>query len=469
MKMKNKINALIFTLFLIIFSTPFVSAGANWGISTLSCTPEEVAVGADFSCTAQVENTGDAAGTLGTSTLYTDANDWLEDSSYAVTANSYLDVGESAEVTFSGLRASKSGINGFSKAMHDLITDTAGVEDVTVNVINVVVSASESASSLTDGSDSEVTTTVVAGGNINVDLKFSGTSGCTIPNQDATKTIPNMVDGESTSRKWTVTVSGSDCTYTVEAVATGVNGVGSKSDSASSTIDCTDCTTSSGSSTSAGGSSSSSGSSASAAASTSGTLSGSSTSGEAPPELTGTISVKLEKGETLKFSVAGGAHSLKVLDVTESSATIELRSESLKTTLQVGQEKPYDLNGDRLADILILLVSTNVEEKTVDLQIRPAEAGVEGEVESVGGSERDKKSSKGTTGSVAIIAMAVVGIAIVGLVVFRIVGRGVRKSSKGSFKGKAYRPDSKDFKSFKEVYNPSKGQRRAGFQKSRKQ
>lgn len=257
--MKNIYKIGLLSTILVLFSISFVLADANWEVTTFSCSPEEVAVGNDFSCTAQIENTGDTTGTLSTATLYPDASNWLEESSYAITANAVLDSGESTEVTFTNLRASLSGENGFSKMMLDSITDTAGVEDVAVNAINVLVSLEESASSLLDGSDSEITATVIAGGSIDVDLSFSGDSGCAINNQDNTKTISGMDDGESTSRKWTVTVSSSDCTYTITAAATGVNGIGSKSDSTSSTIDCTDCTEDSGSpSSSPGGSSPSS-------------------------------------------------------------------------------------------------------------------------------------------------------------------------------------------------------------------
>ena len=414
--MKKNIQIMFIISIFILLSISFVSAGANWEITTFSCTPEEIAVGADFSCTTQVKNTGDTSGTLGTSTLYTDEGDWLEDSSYAVTANAQLAVGESTEITFSELKASKSGINGFSKVMHDLITDSAGVEDVTVNVINVLVSTSDSTSSLLNGQDSEVTADVVAGGNINVDLTFSGTTGCTIPNQDTTKTISNMNDGESTSRKWTVTVTPYDCTYTITATATGVGGIGSKIDSTSALIDCTDCAEENpddSSDDSSGSSSGSSSSSSTASTSSSSKSSSSSTTAEeAAPELTGLVSLELGEGDNLRFSVAGAAHSLTIMEITESSATLEIRSDAFSTTINVGQEKHYDLDGDETADISIKLISTDVEKKTINLQIRPSGEDEEGEVETIDSAKKDKSTSK-KSGWVWTIIIVLLGIVVI--------------------------------------------------------
>src|SRR3989344_4450060 len=179
----NYIKGVCVSFLLAFFlSVAFVSADANWEVTLFSCTPEDLALGSDFSCTATVENTGDATGTLGTATLYSDASNWLEKASYVVASNTELEVGEQAEITFTGLRAGLSGVNGFSKVMLDSITDTAGVEDVTVNTINVVVSVSSSASSVTSGTYITATADVVAGGNINVDLTFTGPSGCAITN-----------------------------------------------------------------------------------------------------------------------------------------------------------------------------------------------------------------------------------------------------------------------------------------------
>ena len=256
--MVNKINILYVLLFLLF--VPLIHSAADFAINSFSCTPSEVSINNVFSCTTQIKNNGDADGSVSTATLYSDSNDWLEDSNYAQASGTSVDPGQTIEVTFTGLRAIKSGEYGFSKIMLDDVTDTYVADNnVNENVINVIVSASNSASSKAQNTAFDVTAEVTAGGNIDVELTFTVNSGgCTIGSQTNPKTISAMSDGNIQSRSWSVTMGTSgDCSYTITASATGTAGVATNDDTDSSSVTCSDCSSGSsgsGSSGSSGGS-----------------------------------------------------------------------------------------------------------------------------------------------------------------------------------------------------------------------
>src|SRR3989344_5135604 len=118
----------------------FASAAASFQVTSFSCSPIEVSINSAFSCTATIQNTGDASGNLNTATLYPDANDWLESSNYPQSYGQSVNAGNSISVTFSGLRSTKSGNNGFARIMLDSVTDTYVADNnKKVNVIDVVV------------------------------------------------------------------------------------------------------------------------------------------------------------------------------------------------------------------------------------------------------------------------------------------------------------------------------------------
>src|SRR3989338_4414638 len=151
----------------------FVSAAASFQVSSFPCSPTEVGINSAFSCTATIQNTGDASGTLNTATLYADASDWLESSNYPQSYGQSVNAGNSISVTFSGLRSTKSGNNGFARIMLDSVTDTYVADNnKKVNVIDIVVSVSNSASSAAMGGTVTSTAEVTAGGNIDVSLSF---------------------------------------------------------------------------------------------------------------------------------------------------------------------------------------------------------------------------------------------------------------------------------------------------------
>src|SRR3989344_7757454 len=81
MKTKKFILDLVLVLTL-FFSISFISATADFQVTGFSCSPSEVSVNTLFSCTATIKNNGDASGSVSIATLYPDAADWLEDSTY---------------------------------------------------------------------------------------------------------------------------------------------------------------------------------------------------------------------------------------------------------------------------------------------------------------------------------------------------------------------------------------------------
>ena len=239
---------------LILFLLPSVFAAANFEVTAFSCSPNEVKVSEQFSCTATVQNSGDASGTLNTATLYSDSNNWLESSSYSVTVNTAVNSGASTDVTFTGLKATKSGNSGFARIMLDQVTDTyVASAGVNVNAINVVVTDSASSSSAASNANVDVTAQGTAGGNVDVRLSFAVSSGgCSIGSQASSATTNDMSDGQTTSHTWTVTMGTSNCAYTVTALATSnPAGTATKTDSESGTITCSSgCSSSSDSSSS---------------------------------------------------------------------------------------------------------------------------------------------------------------------------------------------------------------------------
>ncbi len=374
--MKNSVAKLITLVAVLISLLGLVSAAANFQVTAFSCTPSEAAVNEAFSCTAQVQNSGDATGTLGTATLYPDSGNWLENSNYPKTVNTQIGVGQSAEVTFIGLRATVSGSNGFQKITLDDATDTfVADENVNVNIINVVVAVNNSASSRAMGQAFDSTAEVTAGGSIDVTLTFSVSSGgCSIGSQSSQKTISGMTDGSKQSSTWTVTqgTSGS-CQYTITASATGTGGVATKSDSTSSVVTCSDCPSSSSSSSSSGG--------------------GGGGGGVTKYDLGALVAAKtveLAKNEKAVFIINNENHSVRLINLTDTTAMLGVQSTEQTATLGVGETKEFDLDSDGKNDISVRLKSVNIIKKTVEITISPLESplfspGVTGEAIGEGG------------------------------------------------------------------------------------
>lgn len=355
------------------FSLDIAHAAASFQVTSFTCSPSESVISNIFSCTANVQNTGDAAGTLSTATLYPDSNNWLENSNYAQSYGSSVSPGETASITFTGLRATKTGNNGFTKIMLDSVTDTYVADNnKKVNVINVIVTVSNSASSAAMNADIVSTTSITAGGNIDVSLTFTSNSGgCSIGSQTNPKTISGMTDNSAQSRTWTITQgTTASCIYTMSAAATGAGGVASKIDSTSSTITCTNCPTDSGSSSSSGG----------GGGGGSGSSSGSSSKIYALDEITSSQMIELSDKDKVTFNISGKEHTLTIISHTETEVTLTIESEKQTLTISVGEEKKVSLGDSteisiRIKSISIVTGKINIIISPIDPQFSPPGEG----------------------------------------------------------------------------------------------
>ncbi len=242
-----------------------VEAAANLKVIAFACNPNEIVANNQFSCTATIQNSGDATGTINTATLYPDTGSWLEKANYPETVNSNINSGASVEVVFSSLKGKKSGYNGFSKIMIDDVTDTYAADNgVKVNVVDVMGTADSSAGSAASGASVDVTGRAIAGGNVDIVLAFSvSSSGCSIGNQAASSTTNDMSNGQTTSHTWTVTMGTENCAYAVSAKATSnPSGAATKTDTTSGSITCSNCVSSTTTTTLGGGGGGGGGSSA---------------------------------------------------------------------------------------------------------------------------------------------------------------------------------------------------------------
>ena len=367
---KRKMIWEILLVVALLVGIPSVSAAADFAVNTFSCTPAEIVINDVFSCTAQIKNNGDAAGTVSVATLYPDANDWLEDSNYPQASGTSVDPGQTTEVTFTGLRSVKSGDNGFARITLDDVTDTyVSDNNVEVNVIDVIVTVSNSVSSAVMGASFDTSAEVTAGGNIDATLTFTVNSGgCSIGSQSSSIVINDMQNGNKQSKTWSVTQGTTgNCRFTISAAATGVGGVASKIDSTPSTITCTNCPTPSSSSSSssgggggggAGGGSGGGGTSTGAVKYTLG-------------ELKEAQVVDLAVNEAAEFEFSGVKHMLTVKNLSNTRATIEVQSETQSFALTVEENKTIDWDSDRLADISVKLKSIDIIASKARLIIRP--------------------------------------------------------------------------------------------------
>src|SRR3989344_840322 len=380
---------LIIVLILTALLPAFVSAAASFQVTAFSCSPSETAINEAFSCAASVRNTGDASGSVSTATLYPDGS-WLEDASYPQASGTSVSAGQSTEITFSGLRAVSSGYNGFSKIMLDSVTDVF-VADEKINIIDVAVSVSNSQSSAVMSASWDSTAAVTAGGNIDVTLTLSVSSGgCGIGSQPASKSITGMQNGNAQSRSWTITqgTTAGNCVFTITAAATGAGGLASKTDSSSSTITCPNCPVSSSSSSGGAGGGAGGG----------GGSGGTKTYYIA--DFSSPQTVELAKGERISFNISNIEYLLSLDSFTETTAVIRINSKPYN--LNLGEVKMIDINGGE-DDISVNLKSVNIITNKTTLVLAPlfkqgeAGAGIQEEgkgKEKAGGGILGLKSNK---------------------------------------------------------------------------
>ena len=277
-EVRSKIQETIFTshilhspriLALVILSLFFITATtaiANFQVTAFACTPNEVPTTETFTCTATIQNTGDSTGSLSTATLYPDETGWLEKSNYQVSVGGTVSSGASTEVAFTGLKAKKTGNNGFARIILDSVTDTYVSDNhITVNTIDILTTTTSTASSAAAGGTVDITGRAIVGGNVDTTLTLNiNSGGCNIGNQPASETTTGMTNNQQTSRTWTITMGTADCAYTFEGKAVSRPGaLASKTDTTTGTITCSSgCSSSSSSdssSSSSGGSASGSG------------------------------------------------------------------------------------------------------------------------------------------------------------------------------------------------------------------
>ncbi len=341
--------ALCFSLLVL----PSVFAAASFQVTQIAC-PSGAKVGSWFSCTVTIRNSGDAPGTVGTVTLYPNADNWLEQANYVKTVNSQnVGVGDSVEVTFPGMKATKGGAGRFSEVRIDEASDSSStVTGYSMNIIDVSVIVTSSAAS--GGINSNFTTTaeVIASGEVLVTLSFAVDSGgCSIGDYESQKTL-DMSHNSRQSHTWTIRMGSSgNCKYTVTALATEKGTVALVTDNMQTTVSCTDCSTDSGSSSSGGGGGGGGGGGSATAAS----------------ELVGSVSYTLGVSEKVAFLLDGKNHSVTVNSISATSAEITVRSEPQTIVLNIGQEKRFDVDGDGKEDLVIQLKNINILTKKVTL------------------------------------------------------------------------------------------------------
>ncbi len=412
----KKVNVFLIGI-VFIFSLDLVFAlEAVFEVTSFSCSPSEVVQGNSFSCTAQIKNTGDDDGSVSILKLHPNGN-WLEQTEYQQSSGTLLNPGDSTSVSFTGLRAVSSGNNGFSDIYLDNDIDNYVAEqNKRVNVINILVTVSNSASSAAMGGSITATSEVTAGGNIDVSLSFTSNSGgCSIGSQTNPKTISGMTDGSKQSRTWTITQGTSgNCQYTISAAATGSGGVASKIDSASSTITCTNCP--SGSSSSSSSSGGGSGGSGGGGAAQKIYLIG---------ELSSAQLVEVSNNEKIKFNVSSIEHTLTINNITETSVRITIESKKQTFVLNLGDEIKVDLDEDNNADISVKLKSINIITKKASIILEKISGGVPDKPleETEEGQGADKKEgglgkSKGTNKFLWVVIIIFVIIAIISIIYY---------------------------------------------------
>ncbi len=432
------------------------AAVADFSIDTFSCTPSEVVINDVFSCTAQIKNIGDASGSVNEVRLYPDSADWLEQSNYLKSSGTSVSPGQTTEVTFTGMRATKSGNNGFSRITLDNQADTwVADNNVQENVIDASVGVIHSATSKASGETFTSTPEVTAGGNIDVTLTFTVDSGgCSIGSQSASRSYTGLLSGQKWSpAAWTVTMGTSgDCRYTLSAATTGANGVASTTVSSSSTITCSDCVTSSGSS-----SSSSSGGGGGGGAGTAPTLG----------EIKQSVAYELGSDTSVRFTFGSVEHTFSVGAVTETTATVTIKSDPQTFIFTVGDEKAVDFEGDGKNDMLIRLKSINIITKKAHFIFTPLYApsviagkavdtpqtsGGEAGSSSATGSTPETASSGGISGispggfSIVKVGGIVILLGLIVIVAYYIWNNTHQRRFQRSVRLKHFTPDKADYK-----------------------
>ena len=380
----NKKNFGISAVFLlaVILGIGIVSAGLT--IDGFSC-PKDVAKDAgSFACTVTIGNAAGDSITLNTLKLYPSSPVWLElpNGEFKEANGPGSTTEKSFSVNFGNLKAISAGSNkGFSKIYLDDVVHTDDIiTDVEVNVIDLVVTTSNSASSAASGASFTTSPNVIVYGDGSVTLSLTiDSGGCSIGNQASQKTttIASNTNQQTWSPvTWTITQGSSGaCRFTLTAAMTGANGAATKTSTLSQSVTCTDCTTTT--TTTSPGSSGAGGG---------GGGGGGSTTVITPiTKLINSIITELGKDELFGFSFGSLEHTLSVLDVTETTATVKIESSPQILAFSIGEEKQVDLDADSVMDISIRLKSINIITKKATFVLTPLYVPEEGKETGKGG------------------------------------------------------------------------------------
>lgn len=103
----------------------------------------------------------------------------------------------------------------------------------------------------------------------------------------------------------------------------------------------------------------------------------------------------LKTGESLRFSVSGESHNLKIDSLTESTITINITSELQQATLSVGDMRRFELDGNNFYDLSVALNSINVTTNKAEITILSINEEITSETIA---EEQDKEDSASESG-----------------------------------------------------------------------
>ena len=134
------------------------------------------------------------------------------------------------------------------------------------------------------------------------------------------------------------------------------------------------------------------------------------------------------QGETTTFTLDGEtSHSLTFLKVTANSATLRFETSPVDVTLDLGQTREVDLDGDGNNDVVVTLNSIADEEASVTIKpvvVPPAE------VEQPKPTEQPKPSEKPSNIGVVIVVLLILAVVVAAYFLLK----GKKKSRKGEIR-----------------------------------
>ncbi|MBI2632166.1 hypothetical protein HYW75_04125 [Candidatus Pacearchaeota archaeon] len=232
-----------------------------------------------------------------------------------------------------------------------------------------------------------------------------------------------MTHNDRQSRSWTVTMGTTgDCIFTVSASATGTAGVATKTDSASSTITCS--------------SGCSSGTTSSSTSSGAGGVGGGGGVGKLIKtigEISSPVEQEIGRDEHISFTFGNVNHSVSVLNLTDTTATVLVRSTEKKLIMIVGEEKFIDLDDDGKNELSLRLKSINILKKTALFIITPLyvplapgkEAGKgnggASDTRGAGGEEGERETGESGTGSTGVSKTILILIIVVVVLIIAVL------------------------------------------------